>query len=132
MTDWLKRALADFPTTPARILFTLWLSGWTAVVMWWCFVRRIALDEAVVNSWLIFLAAMSGLDVTQWVWKRKTAWAPPVTESESGRDDPPPVTITAVSAPQSRGTAPQSPQPAPGAVRPPQPPMVPADGSEEG
>lgn len=78
----LKGWLADYPTTAFRIVATVGMALGTALVVFWCFARRITLQEEIFDSWLIFLAVMSGIDAAQWGMKRATAWRPPQTESE--------------------------------------------------
>jgi hypothetical protein len=78
----IKAWLADFPTTSARIVFTLGVVAGTALVAFYCFARGTHLDEENWEAWLIFLAVMSGIDAAQWTMKRQTAWEPPRTASE--------------------------------------------------
>jgi hypothetical protein len=79
----IKAWLADFPTTSARILFTLGVIAGTSLVAFWCFAKGIRLDEENWDAWLFFLAVLAGIDVAQWGVKRGTAWRPAVTESET-------------------------------------------------
>lgn len=97
LADRLKRVLADFPTTPARILFTVWLAGCTGLVLGAALLVMVVRQDRppaahvtafwldALKYWLFFLAAMAGLDVGQWIAKRATAWKPSETPSESVR-----------------------------------------------
>jgi uncharacterized protein (DUF1501 family) len=74
-TGWLNRWLAAFPSTNGRIVSTLGIVYLTAL-------RYLASGTQVgawsvtawtpSESWLLFLAGMSGLDLAQFYAKRKT------------------------------------------------------------
>lgn len=76
LVDDIKRALSNFPTTPARILFTIWLTGCTGLALGLAMIVDRRIDADALKYWLVFLAAMAGLDVGQWIAKRKTEWTP--------------------------------------------------------
>lgn len=66
MTDW----LAKLPTTNTRIAATIVLAFGTGIKYW----ASAAWEPSW--EWLSFLVVMSGLDVTQFVQKRRTTWKP--------------------------------------------------------
>jgi hypothetical protein len=68
--DRLNGWLATVPSTNARIVVTLGVVIGTAVRFWW------KGAPSGWEAWLTFLAAMSGLDATQFYAKRKTQHAP--------------------------------------------------------
>lgn len=65
--------LADFPSTNGRIVLTL------ACVAVTC-ARVVVTGWSPSVEWLVFLAAMSGIDVGQYVAKRVT-WHPPADDA---------------------------------------------------
>jgi len=69
--DW----LAKLPTTQARVAVTLALAVGTAIRYW-------AGGWEPSWEWLTFIAASSGLDVTQFRIKRTTSWAPSGAKTE--------------------------------------------------
>lgn len=132
----MRRFLAEFPSTNGRIVMTLVVVLATAV-------RYLCAgppSEESWGEWLLFLAGMAGVDAAQFYAKRKT-FDPPSPDSARAGIPASETTVTTVGAapapvvvgaPQSGGNAPPSPQPAPAGVAHPQPPVVPADGGEEG
>lgn len=73
--NWIKRFLADFPTTNGRIVFTLVVVGGTAIRYLGFGVpyRTTQTGLPVVDGWgywLLFLGGMAGLDVGQYIGKR--------------------------------------------------------------
>ena len=68
----LSEVFNSINTTNARIFATIVLSCVTAVR--YLFLSNVMgeMSEAMFNSWLIFIAALGGWDVTQYMVKRKT------------------------------------------------------------
>lgn len=73
--DFLQRlapALNSYNTTSIRIYATIVLAFLTAVR--YLFLKGMfgEVSEPIFNSWLIFLSVLGGLDVTQYIGKRRT------------------------------------------------------------
>lgn len=66
LNEWLGR----LPSTNARIVATLCLCGGTALVYWSLAIAGRSWEPSW--EWLAFLAAMAGIDATQFTMKRKT------------------------------------------------------------
>lgn len=78
VSNYFYKLIAEAPTTNIRILVTLALVIGTAIKHW---------SSDTWNpdwNWLIFLMAMSGLDVLQHFAKRKTAWHPATVNGNGG------------------------------------------------
>lgn len=86
--SWLERV----PTTNTRILITLAIVVATAVRYLWRGVP--AGGDAGWNSWLIFLAVLAGIDVSQYIGKRFSDW----TYAAAKNGPAPTVNVTAPAA----------------------------------
>lgn len=76
---WTWGWLADLPTTNARIGMTLFIFLGTAVKYW-------ITDKAPDTQWLIFIAAMAGVDALQYGAKRATFLPTPPQEGKDIED----------------------------------------------
>lgn len=69
--NWLKRFLQDFPTTNGRIVLTLVVVTGTAVrYLGWGVPQKQGIVADGWTEWLVFLAALAGIDVGQYLGKR--------------------------------------------------------------
>lgn len=95
LIDFIKNlapALNALNMTSLRIHATIVLASLTAVR--YLFLKGIfgEVTESIFESWLIFLAVLGGLDVTQFIGKRKT-YVPEATTAVEGGASPRDISI---------------------------------------
>jgi hypothetical protein len=83
------RLIAETPTTSIRMWVTLALSLATGAkyLSYQCTIQNnMCITWVPADSWLMFLAALGGIDLAQFTAKRMTAWRPSESDSESSSE----------------------------------------------